>query len=200
MAVDGAGVPRRIKDEIVGELAKDNQSWTDVVREGVKSLAGTHPKALARRPPQLPLPPEHDPEEMEDTEQKTKSLGLQFASVLTSDLSSSGSSSTSSNPTLPLSVKEQALALQKDVDELESLLGLPGASERLQLENPEKGQDLDGALNEVERQVEEVTTELKALETKPDGESRESKADADADTGVRESESPASVESQSQPV
>ncbi|CAG7849589.1 Dihydroorotate dehydrogenase (quinone), mitochondrial Short=DHOdehase; AltName: Full=Dihydroorotate oxidase; Flags: Precursor [Serendipita indica DSM 11827] len=36
-AYGGAGTPRRIKDEIVDELRRSNQSWMDAVREGQKA-------------------------------------------------------------------------------------------------------------------------------------------------------------------
>jgi len=42
---DGVGAPRRIKDQLTEELAKEGKSWAQVVRESVGAQAWTEAKA-----------------------------------------------------------------------------------------------------------------------------------------------------------
>lgn len=49
MSVEGAGAPRRIKDELSRALGEGGKTWKEVSKGAVEELAGTHPRRYAAR-------------------------------------------------------------------------------------------------------------------------------------------------------
>ena len=155
MAVNGAGVPRRIKDEIVQELNEQKKSWKEVVQGGVESLSGTHPRSLSSLAAEAQKKAQAEAEKAkgEVIDDEVASLGITLASV-----------------------DEGVALLDQDIEELKSILSQLGTSDRLQLGDAEVDQllkdagagvgsdSLDAAVKEAEREAEEVIRQLTALQ------------------------------------
>lgn len=168
MAMDGAGVPRRIKDEIVHELKANDSKWNDVVKDGVEKLSGTHPRSLASL---AAIAASKKSQETGASDAKP------FGDALDEELASLGLTlASAADPEVPVpNVVESVALLNKDVEELKAILSHLGSSERLQLEDVEidalyKGDgtsvSLADAIKEAEREAEETIRQLTSLQVK----------------------------------